>query len=264
MNGKLVFSLKGLVFMPVNSFGRYLIFLSENIRRFFFPPISIVLLVKQMEFVGNRSIGVIFMAAAMVGAAFALQFGEIFKTFGAESFVGVAAGIALSKELAPLMGSFIVTGRAGSAMAAEIATMRVNEQIDAMKVMSVNPHSYLIAPRILGSVIMLPLLTGMFILIGTISTFLISVAMYNVDVGVFVDKMQWIVRPSHVMEGLQKSAIFGLILSSIGCYKGFYASGGAKGVGKAVTEAVVFSLVSILVVDFFVSYVILKLSSGPV
>jgi phospholipid/cholesterol/gamma-HCH transport system permease protein len=194
------------------------------------------------------------LSGMMIGAVFGLQFGEMFRVFGAEGMIGAAAGYALSKELAPVVGSFLVTARAGSSMAAEIATMRVNEQIDAMRVMAVNPYNYLVAPRIWASVFMMPLLTMIFIISGVFCSFLIGVAIYDVDLAVFFDKIQWIVKPRHLWEGGQKAMIFGLILSVIGCFKGFNASGGAKGVGRATTEAVVMSLVTILVVDFFISY----------
>ena len=139
-------------------------------------------------------------------------------------------------------------------MAAEIANMRVAEQIDAMRVMSVNPIGYLCSPRILASMIMMPLLVGCFILCGVISSYIIGVLLFDVDTGVFIERIQWVTKPKHINEGLQKAIIFGAVFSTVGCYKGFYASGGAKGVGKSTTEAVVISLVTILITDFFVSY----------
>lgn len=207
-----------------------------------------------MEFIGVKSFGIILMAAVMVGGVFGIQFGTIFRTFGVESLIGAAAAFALSKELAPVLGSFLVTGRAGSSMAAEIANMKINEQIDAMKVMAVNPLGYLVLPRILASILMVPLLAGIFTLVGVLSAFTIGILLFDIDVGIFMEKIQWINRPMDVIEGLQKAAIFGGIFSSICCYKGFYASGGARGVGKATTDAVVISLVIILVSDYFLSY----------
>jgi phospholipid/cholesterol/gamma-HCH transport system permease protein len=212
------------------------------------------LLIQQMEFVGNRSFTITVMAAIMVGAVFGLQFGQIFRIFGVESLIGAAAAFSLSKELSPVVGAFLVTGRAGAAMAAEIATMKVNEQIDAMKVMSVNPITYLASPRILATMLMMPLLSAIFTLCGVISAFVIGVLIFDVDKGIFVDKISWITRPDDVFEGFEKAVIFGGIFSSVSCYKGFTASGGAKGVGRITTEAVVVSLVVILISDFFISY----------
>lgn len=239
---------------PFGAVGSYTIFLGRTILRSFRPPVSFKLFIKQCEFVGNMSIGVIILAGTMIGAVFGLQFGETLKIFGGEALIGASAAFALSKELAPVIGSFLVTARAGSSMAAEIATMRVNEQIDAMRVMAVNPYNYLVAPRIWASVVMMPLLSLVFVLAGVVCSYGIAVAVYDVDQAVFFDKIQWIVKPTHIWEGIQKAMVFGLIFSSIGCYKGFHAAGGAKGVGRATTEAVVISLVSILIVDFFISY----------
>ncbi len=207
-----------------------------------------------MEFVGNRSLGITIISATMIGAVFGMILGDIFRTFGAESMLGAAAGIALSKELAPVFCGFLVTARAGSAMAAEIATMRVNEQIDAMRVMAVNPYGYLVAPRILAAALMMPLLTCIFILTGVVASFFVGVSFFDIDIGTFIEKLRWMVKPQFIIQGMEKGAVFGVILASIGCYKGFYAGGGAKGVGRATTEAVVFSLVAIMVIDFFISY----------
>ena len=246
--------LQSVVLQPITLIGSIMRFFGNTLLRTVRPRMSIVLFFKQCEFVGNQSIGVMILSGMMIGAVFGLQFGEMFRIFGAEGMIGAAAGYALSKELAPVVGSFLVTARAGSSMAAEIATMRVNEQIDAMRVMAVNPYNYLVAPRIWASVAMMPLLTMIFIISGVFCSFMIGVTIYDVDLAVFFDKIQWIVKPRHLWEGAQKAMIFGLILSIVGCYKGFYANGGAKGVGRATTEAVVMSLVTILVVDFFISY----------
>lgn len=239
---------------PITSVGAYASFLWNGLHRIVQPRVNGKLLLQQMEFVGNRSFSIIILAALMVGAIFGFQLGEIFRIFGAESMIGAAAGFALSRELAPMVGAFLVTGRAGSAMAAELATMRVNEQIDAMRVMAVNPYHYLVAPRLLASVLMMPILVMFFILVGVISSFIVGVWFYNIDIADFISKIQWIVGAKDIVSGLEKAAVFGLIFSSVGCFQGFYASGGAKGVGRATTRAVVISYVSILVADYFISY----------
>lgn len=174
--------------------------------------------------------------------------------------MGAAAAYTLSREMAPVVGGFLVAGRAGSAMAAEIAIMRVNEQIDAMGVMAVNPYNYLIAPRVLASVIMMPLLTSIFVISGVFTSFIVGISFYDVDVGRFIKRISWVVEPSDVFQGLQKAVVFGLILSTVSCYKGFFASGGAKGVGQATTSSVVASFVLILVSDFLITYLQYKFS----
>jgi len=247
-------SITQLLVKPINGLGRFTIFMQNALGRCFVPPVQPQLLFKQLEFIGNRSFVIVVISAVMIGSIFGLILGDIFRNFGAVSMLGAAAGVALSKELAPVFCGFLVTARAGSSMAAEIATMRVNEQIDAMRVMAVNPYAYLVAPRILGALIMLPLLTAIFMLVGVMSAYLVGVSFFDIDIGTFLQKMRWIVKPNFIAQGMEKAAVFGVVLASIGCFKGFHAAGGAKGVGRATTEAVVLSLVVILISDYFISY----------
>lgn len=251
-----------LVMRPISWIGIYSNFVTQGCLRIFSPPVKWSLLVKQMEFVGNRSFWINILAGIMVGGIFGFQLGAIFRIFGAQSMIGAAAAFSLARELAPIVTSFLVTGRAGSAMAAEIATMRVNEQIDAMRVMAVNPFSYLIAPRILGSILMMPFLTIFFVIAGVISSFIVGIAYYDINVADFIDKIQWIVTWDDLWKGVQKSLFFGLVFSTIGCFQGFYARGGAKGVGRATTKAVVLSYVTILVADYFITYLQFQLSDA--
>lgn len=254
MSATIIRAIGRMTIAPVTVVGSFTMFLLEGLKRIFIPPVNPKLLLQQMEFVGNRSFSIIILASIMVGAIFGFQLGEIFRIFGAESMIGAAAGFALSRELAPMVGAFLVTGRAGSSMAAELATMRVNEQIDAMRVMAVNPYYYLVAPRLLASMIMMPILVVFFIIAGVFSSFFVGVWFYDVDVADFINKIQWIVDSEDIFSGIQKAVAFGLIFSAIGCYQGFFARGGAKGVGRATTKAVVISYVSILVADYFITY----------
>ena len=235
-------------------FGTYALFCAKTLRQSVVPPVNGTLLLKQMEFIGVKSFFVIMMAAIMIGAVFGIQFGSVFRIFGAESMVGAAASYALCKELAPVLGAFLVAGRSGSAMTAETASMKVNDQIDAMKAMAVNPIGYLAAPRVVASVLMMPLLSSLFIFFAMLSCFCISVMVFEVDQGIFFEKIIWMTRPKHYFQGVQKAAFFGLVFSTICCFRGFHASGGAKGVGRATTDAVVLSLVSILLMDVIISY----------
>lgn len=256
-----VISLFGaMTIRPISVIGQYSVFMSHALARCFFPPVKFKLLMRQLEFIGNKSLSIIIVSAVMIGAVFGFIFGDIFAQFGAESLLGAAAGVAMSKELAPVISGFLVTARGGSSMAAEIATMRVNEQIDAMRVMAVNPYGYLVAPRILGTAIMMPLLTAVFILTGVFMSFVVGVVFFDIDVGTFFEKLRWMVKPSYIVQGMQKGAAFGVVIASVGCFKGFHAGGGAKGVGRATTGAVVISLVSILVLDFVISYMQFEVS----
>lgn len=233
--------------------GRFLIFVKEICHWIFLPPFRLSLIIKQLEFVGNKSSTIIFISALFVGAVLGLQLGVIFRLFSAEGLMGAATGKSLALELGPVMCGFIVIGRAGAAMAAEIATMRVNEQIDAMEAMGVNPISYLVVPRVIASTLMMPILAGIFLFVGVIGCYIIAITFYRVDTMTFMQQLKWIVYWSDVVKGLVKATIFGFIFSTIACYKGFKAKGGAKGVGDATTSAVVASLLSILVGDFIIT-----------
>lgn len=246
----------------VGTVGQFFMFTVKGLRCAIFPIIRPRLLVQQLEFVGNLSLGIVLLAGAMIGGIFGLQLGQIFKLFGVESMIGAAAGFALARELAPLVVAFLVTGRAGSAMAAEIASMQVNEQVDAMRVMAVNPYNYLIAPRLIGSIIMMPVLMVFFLVIGVATSFIIGIVVYNVDVADFIARIQWIVSPEDIYMGMQKAALFGLVFSSLGCFQGYFARGGAKGVGAATTRAVVYSYVAILLADYVVTLLQFKFQSG--
>lgn len=248
-------TLGGVVRRQVIGLGRFTLLLQEVFFWMVRPPLRIQLIFKQFEFVGNKSLSIVTLSSLFTGAVLGLQIGKIFGIFKAEGLMGAATGKALALELAPVMCGFIVTGRAGAAMAAEIATMRVNEQLDAMEAMGVSPVSYLIVPRVIASTLMMPLLAAIFLFLGLIGCYILGLIMFKVDTSVFISQLQWLVWVSDIQKGLVKALVFGFILSTIACYKGFYARGGAKGVGEATTQAVVASLLTILIVDFFISLV---------
>ncbi|MDD9951720.1 MAG: ABC transporter permease [Zetaproteobacteria bacterium] len=238
----------------IEDFGRYVVFVGQTFRQGVVGSVSWPLVFQQMEFIGVRSLSIILLAAMMIGTVFGIQFGSVFKVFGAESLIGAASAYAISKELAPVVGGFLVTGRAGSAMTAEISIMRINDQVDALKVMGISPISYLIVPRVLASLFMMPLLCVIFVLAGVVSCYCIGVWVFHVDTGVFIEKIKWMSKPRHIFQGMEKAAVFGMLFSTICCFRGYHASGGARGVGRATTSAVVLSLVTILLVDFVISF----------
>lgn len=248
----------GFVTKTVQLVGDYSLFVMQSFLRMVHPAVNRKLLLAQLEFIGSRSFVIALMAGVMVGGIFGFQLGEIFAIFGAESLIGASTGFALARELAPMIGSFLVTARAGSAMAAEIASMKVNEQIDSMRVMSVDPFSYLMAPRILASMLAMPLISILMVFSGVVTSFVVGVAFYQIDVADFFTKLEWIVDTEDLFMGMQKAALFGLVFSSIGCFEGYRARGGAKGVGRATTQAVVTSYVTILILDFFITYIQFK------
>ncbi|HOJ43547.1 MAG TPA: ABC transporter permease [Syntrophorhabdaceae bacterium] len=213
-------------------------------------PLKFNYIFKQMEFIGVKSLGVVVITGTFTGMVLALQSYYGFRKFGAEGLVGTTVALSMTRELGPVLTSLMVTGRAGSAMAAELGTMRVTEQIDALIVMALNPIKYLVTPRVIASFLMLPVLTIISDFVGIVGGWLVGVKLLGINEGAFINKMVKYVDLEDIYNGLVKAACFGLILSTVACYKGFYTSGGAEGVGRSTTESVVISSVSILVADY--------------
>ena len=221
------------------------------------PPFRFRLILQQMEFVGVGSMFIVLLTGTFTGAVFTLQSIVALQRVGMESMVGSTVMLAVSRELAPVLTSLMVTGRVGSAMATELGTMRVTEQLDAMDVMAVDPMDYLIFPRVLAGAIMVPALTIIFDLVAVIGSFIVAVGVVGLDEGAFVARIQWYLDPFDFTHGLYKSIVFGLILTLVGCYKGYTAKGGARGVGIATTQAVVIGSISVFVVDYVLTSVLL-------
>jgi len=230
--------------------GAFCIFFFQAFSNLIKPPIFIKQLFKQMEFIGIRSTPVVMLTGIFSGMVSALQTYHGFSLFGAESLVGSTTALGLLRELGPVLASLMVTARAGSAMTAEIGIMRVTQQIDALVVMGVNPFNYLIIPRIVASIIMMPMLTLVFDSIGMIGSYLVGIAILDIDKGIFMARIVEYVGYSDLFSGLIKGAFFGAILAIVGCYKGYSTSGGAEGVGQSATQSVVISSVSILIADY--------------
>lgn len=230
------------------------VFLKEVAHWTLRPPFRVSLLFQQLEFIGNQSLTILLVSGVSVGAVFGLQIGGIFQVFRAESLIGATTAKSLCQELAPLITAILLTGRAGSAMTAEISTMKVNEQVDAMEAMAVDPVSYLVVPRVLASMIMVPLLCAIFIFVGVIGSYLAGVFIFNVDQGLFISKLTRIVEPRDLARGLIKAFAFSIVMGALACRYGLKASGGAKGVGKATTNSVVATLLAILAIDVVVTY----------
>jgi len=213
-------------------------------------PVFLKETVKQMDIIGVKSSLVIVLTGTFTGMVSALQANYGFRMFSAESMVGSVTALGLLRELGPVLASLMVTARAGSAMTAELGTMRVTEQIDALTVMGVNPYQYLILPRIVASTIMMPLLTLVFCGLGMVGAYIVGVDLLGIDKGLFMARIAQYVDYSDLNSGLIKAVFFGIILSFVGCFKGFTTAGGAEGVGKATTYSVVISSVSILIADY--------------
>jgi len=239
----------------IESFGKVSLLLAATLAWMIRPPFRIHEIFKQMEFVGVNSLPVVLITGAFTGMVLAIQTYYGFRMFGGESLVGATVALSMARELGPAITALMVTGRAGSAMAAELGTMRVTEQIDALYTMSVNPIQYLIMPRVVAGIVMLPVLTIISDFTGIVGGYFVGVGLLDINSGIFMARIVEFVHLSDIVNGLVKSAVFGLILSLVGCYKGFNTSGGAAGVGRATTQSVVISSVSILISDYFLTAV---------
>jgi phospholipid/cholesterol/gamma-HCH transport system permease protein len=230
--------------------GQMALLLASALGWLFQRPFRVRLFVKHLEFVGVHSVFVVVLTGLFTGMVLALQTYYAFRMFSAESMVGATVALSMTRELGPVITALMVTGRAGSAMAAEIGTMRVTEQVDALAVMAINPIQYLVTPRLIAGVIMLPLLTVVSDFVGVLGGYLVGVNLLGINSGMFMSKIYDLVDFSDLYNGLTKAAVFGLILTLVGCYKGFYTTGGAEGVGRSTTQAVVLSSVLILMSDY--------------
>jgi phospholipid/cholesterol/gamma-HCH transport system permease protein len=210
-------------------------------------------LLAMAEFIGVQSLFIIALTGTFSGMVLALQTVNSLRRFQADALVGGIVVVSLTREISPVFTGLMVTARAGSAMAAELGNMRVTEQIDAIATMSVSPVQYLLSPRLVASVIVMPLLCILYTIVGTIGAWVVAVMWLNVDPGLFIDKIRQLTEPKDLYMGLVKSTVFGFLISAISCRHGFYASGGARGVGLATTRAVVQSAVAILVSNYIIT-----------
>ncbi len=214
------------------------------------PPFRPAQLLGALEFVGVGSMFIVGLVGLFTGMAFTVSTIIGFRQFSAEGMVGGVVAIALARELAPVLAAVVVTARAGSTMASELGNMRVTEQIDAITTMGVSPVQYLVAPRVVATTLVLPLLATLFGLAGQAGAYLVGVVWQGIDPGIFFDRIQVFLQVSDLRMLLTKSIVFGFLLSLICCRKGYAAAGGARGVGEATAKAVVSSIVAIFAVDY--------------
>lgn len=217
----------------------------------FRPPFRLRLFFEQMDFVGVGSLPIILLVGFFSGAVTAQQAIRALEMFQQENWVGAMVGVSLAQELAPVFTALMLTARAGAGMATELGSMRITEQVDALTTFAVNPVQYLVTPRIVASILMMPVMTMVFNLVGLVGAYLYAIVLRHIDYGQFREHFTYFVDPKDYAIGLIKSLIFGLSLSLTACYQGFYVRGGAKEVGLATTRAVVAGSVSVLVLDYF-------------
>ncbi len=243
----------------VTEVGDVTLFAYSSLRLSFTQPYRYDEIIKHMEFVGNQSVFIVALTGLFTGLALSFQLYLGFKVFNAVNMVGPTVALAITKELGPVLTGLIVAARAGGAMAARLGTMRVNEQIDALDVMGVNTRQYLVAPRIYAAVICMPLLTAVFDFVAMVGSYILCVKLLDLDDAVFWDHINSMISVKHINEGLFKSAVFGFFFAVVCTYRGFHTTGGAKGVGDATNQGVVSSMVMIIVVDYFLTNVFIRL-----
>lgn len=217
------------------------------------PPYRIGQLFLAMDFIGVQSVFIVSLTGVFSGMVLALQTVQSLRQFSAEGVVGSVVAISLTREISPVFAALMVTARAGSAMAAELGNMRVTEQIDALTTMGVSPVQYLLSPRMIASVMMVPLLCILYTTVGMAGAWLVAVEWLSVDPGIFIANIEKYLELDDFWMGEIKAATFGFLIAAISCRQGFYASGGAKGVGEATTRAVVQSAVALLVMNYLIT-----------
>ena len=241
----------------IRRMGRMAIFLQAAAAGLFVPPYRIRSIVKQVHFIGGKSLFVIVLTAAFTGMVLGLQGYYTLRKFGSEGLLGSAVALSLIRELGPVLTALMVTGRAGSALTAEIGIMRIGEQIDSLESMGIDPVKFLVSPRLLGAVVSVPLLTAIFDVVGILGGYAVGVALLGVNGGIFFGQMEASVSMQDVSNGLLKSLVFGWILAWVCTFQGYFTGRGAEGVSRSTTSAVVLSSVLVLVGDYVLTSVLL-------
>ncbi len=236
--------------------GRFGVFFAQILFWLVVPPFKFQQLLHRISFIGVRSMSIILLTGTFTGMVLGLQGVLMLRRVGSEAFVGPAVAVSLVRELGPVLSALMVTGRAGSALAAEIGVMRITEQIDALTVMALNPMRYLVVPTVVAGVIALPILTWVFDVIGILGGYVVVVRLFGLSGGTYFGQIQAFLSTMDIWVGFWKSLAFGILVTWVACYKGFYVGHGAEGVGRATTEAVVLASVLIFVVDYFMGSVL--------
>ncbi|MBX3118430.1 MAG: ABC transporter permease [Fimbriimonadaceae bacterium] len=251
------------LFQPINNVamgvftfvGECTLIVWEAARRIFRRPAEIVETINQMAFIGVASVPIVALTTFFSGAVLALYSSEFLLKYGASQFVGSAVGLAVTREIAPVLAGIMVAARCGSAMAAQIGSMNVTEQIDALRMLSVNPSNYLVLPRMIAAAVMLPILCMVGVYSGVLGGMLVAQAS-GVPGGLFLNSMQQFVTPWDFVGGLIKAPIFGLIIAVVACQQGMRTSNGAVGVGRATTNTVVISMVLVYVANYILAQIL--------
>lgn len=237
----------------IRSVWEYFVFLMQAVHNWFVPPYYPKIFLRQVLEIGFYSLPVVALTALFSGMVLALQSYSGFARFSAEGAVASVVVIAITRELGPVFAGLMVAGRIGATMAASIGTMKVTEQIDALKTLSTNPFKYIISPRILAGIVIMPFLVLIADIIGIFGGFLVSISELGFNPYIYIKNTYNSLEMIDIIVGLVKASVFGAIITSMGCYYGYYTEGGAEGVGKATTNAVVISSILILISNYILT-----------
>lgn len=244
---------------PISALGEFFLLLQRALIAVFTDRPRGRVLLDQLHEVGVRSVSIVNLTAVFTGMVMALQLGYFLSKFGAKIFVSRIVGLAVISELGPVLTALMVGGRVGAGMAAELGTMKVTEQIDAMRALGTDPVSYLVVPRLLAIAVMLPLLTGMADVIAVLGGCFVAYGELGVAPTFYFTSLLQFLTLGDIARSLTKAAVFAVIIGGIACMNGMGASGGADGVGRATTRTVVMSSISVLISDFFLTKLMLVL-----
>jgi phospholipid/cholesterol/gamma-HCH transport system permease protein len=233
--------------------GRLAVFAGGALAAGFTPPYYPRLIARQIVYMGYFSLPVVGLTALFTGMVLALQSFTGFSRFNAESAIATVVVLSVTRELGPVIAGLMVAGRVGAAMAAEIGTMRVTEQIDALTTLSTDPLRYLVLPRLVAGLVTLPLLVVVADIVGVFGGYLVATYKLNFNPVTYLTQTERYLETMDVVSGLVKAAVFGFIVALMGCYHGYYSRGGAEGVGQATTYAVVSASILILLFNYFLT-----------
>jgi phospholipid/cholesterol/gamma-HCH transport system permease protein len=240
----------------VEALGRFGTFLGVAVALVFTPPFKLRAFVDRIHYIGFNSLLIILLTGTFTGMVLGLQVYLTLSRFGSEAYLGPAVALSIIRELGPVLSALMVTGRAGSALTAEIGIMRITEQIDALTVMALNPMRYLVVPSVLAGLVTFPMMTALFDTVGIFGGYLVGVQLLGLSQGTYFGEMKTFVDMKDVMTGFWKSLSFGVIVTWVATYKGFHVGHGAEGVARATTQSVVLASVLILVWDYFMGSVL--------
>jgi phospholipid/cholesterol/gamma-HCH transport system permease protein len=246
------------IIKSLEELGSVVLFLLQAFRWAVRRPFRFKLLFEQLYFIGNKSIFIIALASSFTGMVMAYQTYFGFQLISVDSLVGPVTALGLAKELAPVLTGLIVAGRAGAAMAAQIGTMKVTEQVDALEVMGINSVQYLAVPRIIAATIAVPMLSALFLFIGNIGSYIVGVKFLLIDEAIYLSKLSTFMYMSDIWQGIIKAFFFGFLVAVIGTYFGFQVKKGAEGVGKGTNNAVVWGMIMVLISDYFLTSFLIK------